>query len=130
MNVTENSVFASVLTPHDAIAAEYVAGTRVTDVVEVPTARLDDLVDEPVSVLKIDVQGNEAALLRGAERTLRCTRAVLIEVTFVSHYAGDTTFPELHRMMADRGWALRAMTRPHRGATGTALWADVCYVPT
>ena len=130
INVTENSVFASVLAPRDAIASEYTAGTLVTDVVEVPTACLDDLVDEPVSILKIDVQGNEAALLRGAERTLGRARAVLLEVTFVSHYEGDTTFPDLHRMMADRGWALRAMTRPHRGATGTALWADACYVPT
>ena len=94
-----------------------------------PTARLDDLVDAPVSVLKIDVQGNEAALLRGAERTLLQARAVLIEVTFVSHYDGDTTFPDLHRIMEDQGWALRAMTRPQHGSTGTALWADACYVP-
>jgi FkbM family methyltransferase len=129
INVTENSVFASVLAPRDAIAAEYTAGTFVKDVVEVPAARLDDLVHEPVSVLKIDVQGSEAALLRGAERTLAQALAVLVEVTFVSHYEGDTPFPELHRMMQDLGWALRAMTRPHRGATGTALWADACYVP-
>ena len=129
MNLTANSVFASLLPPRESIHSEYVAGgTQVTGGTQVPTARLDDLIDEPVSVLKIDVQGAEAALLRGAERTLRRTRAVLLEVVFVSHYEGDVTFPDLHRAMETQGWTLWAMTAPHREA-GAALWADACYVP-
>lgn len=43
----------------------------------VPGARLDDLVDEDVAVIKIDVEGMEPAVLRGAERVLRRSRPVV-----------------------------------------------------
>jgi FkbM family methyltransferase len=126
-NLTEDSVFGSVLTPRD-LEAEYQGGATVTAQAEVPAARLDDIVDEPVSLLKIDVQGNEPAVLRGASRVLNQTRAVLLEVTFVSHYHGDATFVELHPMMEDAGFVLREMGKVRRGGE-RALWADACYVP-
>lgn len=128
LNLTKRSVFASILPPRESVCAEYGDGPLVTGRAQVPTGYLDDLIDEPVSVLKIDVQGAEAAVLRGAERTLGRTQAILMEILFVSHYDGDVTFLELHRMMEERGWALRTMGRPHLGKR-TALWADACYVP-
>lgn len=127
INLTENRVFSSVLTPRKMLHDEYANGTAVIGTTEVPTARLDDLVNEPVALLKIDVQGAEAAVLRGAEKTLSRTRAVLLEVLFVSHYDGDVTFPDLHRLMEGLGWRLRGMTQPH--GNDDALWADACYVP-
>ncbi len=75
-NITESSVFGSVLTPREAVYGKYAAGgTWIVERVEIPAARLDDLVDERVSLLKIDVQGNEAAVLRGTERVLKQTNA-------------------------------------------------------
>jgi FkbM family methyltransferase len=129
LNVTQNSVFTSLLEPGATFETAYAdTGTALSERTTVPTARLDDLVDEPVSVMKIDVQGAEARLLRGAERTLTRTQAVLMEVTFVSHYDGDTTFPELHAMMLERGFVLRGLGQPYV-ERGQALWSDACYVP-
>jgi FkbM family methyltransferase len=49
-------------------------------VVQVPTVRLDDVLTERVDVLKIDVEGAEAAVLRGAHRVLSEHRpCVLLE---------------------------------------------------
>jgi FkbM family methyltransferase len=70
-NVATESVFSSLLpmrTESADLYASYGAGVVSRPTVE--TARLDDLVTEPVRVLKIDVQGNEMSLLAGAERTL------------------------------------------------------------
>jgi FkbM family methyltransferase len=129
LNVTANSVFTSLLEPGTTLETAYAdAGTAVTERTEVPTARLDDLVDEPVSVLKIDVQGVEARLLRGASATLARTRAVLLEMNFVSHYDGDTTFADLHPLMLELGFVLHGIAPPYV-ERGQALWADACYVP-
>lgn len=48
-------------------------GTRTVSVDDdgVPTVRLDDIAGVPPTLIKIDVEGSEAAVLRGAERVLR-----------------------------------------------------------
>jgi FkbM family methyltransferase len=55
-----------------------------TEVVSVPVRRLDDLLDEqsigPIDLLKIDVEGVEAAVLRGAKQSLARTRRLALEV--------------------------------------------------
>jgi FkbM family methyltransferase len=126
---TRASVFASLLPPAPALHALYAlpgAPTEVLETVDVDTIRLDDLVHEPVSVVKIDVQGGELAVLRGGQRVMRGAAAVLIEVVFVPHYSGDASFPEVDRAMADLGLHLYDISRPFR-LDGRALWADTCY---
>ena len=55
------------------------------DVIQVPAVTLDAVcADFPaVDVLKIDVQGAEGLVLDGGHETLKRTRTVLIEVTFL-----------------------------------------------
>src|SRR5690606_16221463 len=50
----------------------------VTGVLEVPVAKLDDLVPSDVDLVKIDVEGAELAVLEGMPRLLRNPRLVLI----------------------------------------------------
>jgi len=128
LEVSEWSVFSSLRPAHPDVMDLYPPGTEVIDEIEVPTARLDDLIDEPVRILKIDVQGHELPVLQAATETLQHTDAVLLEVTFVSHYEGDASFFELDRFMRDAGFELFALGAPdnHRGRS---MWADACYVP-
>ncbi len=54
----------------------------------VPGRRLDDIVREKVAVIKIDVEGMEPAVLRGARRLLRKGRPVVFaEANTDVHYA-------------------------------------------
>lgn len=128
---TRASVFGSLLPPTAALHDLYsVPGspTERLETLEVSTATLDELVgDRAVSVLKLDVQGGELAVLRGAAKTLRRTAAVLVEVLFQGHYEGDTTFPGLHEAIVALGFELIDLGRPFRFADGPALWADACY---
>lgn len=49
--------------------------------VRVQTARLDDVVEEAVDLLKIDAEGAEAAVLAGGTRTLAARPPIVCEVT-------------------------------------------------
>lgn len=128
---TRASVFASLLPPSADIDDLYPlpgSPAEVVETVEVSTVTLDELVGErPVSLLKLDVQGGELAVLRGGRRVLEHTAAVLIEVLFLPHYEGDTTFPGIHEAMTDLGFVLMDLSRPFRLDEGPALWADACY---
>jgi len=55
-------------------------------------------------LLKLDVQGYEAHVLRGADKFLSHCRYVLAEVTFASQYKGGVHADELMCMMRERGF--------------------------
>jgi FkbM family methyltransferase len=128
---TRASVFASLLPPKAALHDLYAlpgSPTEVVETVEVETVTLDELVGErTVSLLKLDVQGGELAVLRGGRHALENTTAVLVEVVYLPHYEGDTTFLELHDAMGDLGFTLFDLSPPFRLGDGPALWADACY---
>ena len=126
LNITSHSVHASLLPAVDDTMAIYGGGAEVVAQVEVETAPLDDLVDEPVKLLKIDVQGHEIPALRGAEKILARTDVVLPEVPFQSHYEGDSSFFELDTFMREAGFVLCGMSIPHEFG-GRVLWGDACY---
>jgi FkbM family methyltransferase len=126
---TESSVFASLLPPKPSLSTLYPESpVAVTETVEVPTWTLDELVrDRPVSVLKLDVQGGELAVLEGGAKTLARTSAVLAEVLFQPHYEGDAGFAALHEAMIGLGFQLFDLSEPDRVGEGPALWADASY---
>jgi FkbM family methyltransferase len=126
---TESSVFASLLPPRSSLAELYPESpVAVTEAVEVPTSTLDELVgDHHVSVLKLDVQGGELAVLAGGAKTLARTDAVLAEILFQPHYEGDAGFADLHEALVALGFQLFDLSEPDRVGEGPALWADASY---
>jgi FkbM family methyltransferase len=76
--------------------------------VSVPLARLDDYLDtmslQPPVLLKVDVQGYEAAVLRGAAHTLTQVDFLICEVSFVELYAGQPLFDDLYAMLKEHGF--------------------------
>ncbi len=129
-HVTVHSHNASLRSPHPESDVLYgVPGAwQVKETIEVQTTTVDQLVaGRSVALLKIDVQGAERDVLAGAASTLPCTEAVLLEMTFVSHYAGDTTFPWLHEHMAEQGFELVGLSDPFLSSRNTVLWCDACY---
>ncbi len=129
LHLTEHSHNASLHAPHD-MDHLYGHGWRETDIVTVETTTVDELVGgRDLALLKIDVQGAELDVLRGAAATLAHTAAVLLEVTFVSHYDGDASFAQLHEHMTGAGFALAGLSAPFMSHEHTVLWCDACYTP-
>ena len=127
---TEHSHNASLHQPRQETGELYHGGGwETTATFSVDAVTIDQLVgDRDVALLKLDVQGAEREALEGAGTTLTRTGAILLEVTFVSHYDGDASFAELHEMMLSRGFVLAGLSQPFMSKMSTALWSDACYV--
>lgn len=98
-------------------------------IVDVPASTLDHLLrDDAIVLLKLDVQGGELEVLRGATESLARCLAVLIELNFVSHYDGDALFTELHFELKRRGFELHALAPGFHDAGGRLLWTDAVYL--
>lgn len=123
------SVNASLHPPHANMDELYRSGWDLQETVTIETTTVDALTaDQPVALLKIDVQGAEHEVLAGAAQTLQRTSAVMLEVTFISHYEGDATFPALHERMDEAGFVLTGISPPATSPAGAMLCADACYV--
>jgi len=85
-------------------------------VTTVPVVTIDDLCPDPVALIKIDVEGYEAVVVRGAAATIdRYSPAVIFEYApeFL-HDASQSPFGWL----ADRGYELLRIRRIRNGVTG------------
>ena len=79
--------------------------------------------------LKLDVQGFELSVLRGAATTLRQTAAVMAEVLFEPLYAGQTNYLELLNFMAERGFRFVEFADERRlPPLGKLIYADAVFV--
>jgi FkbM family methyltransferase len=80
--------------------------------VPVPVERLDDWITQhqlsPPELLKLDVQGGELEVLRGAKQSLIKTKAILAEVSFKEFYYGQCQFDEVVSFLADHGFFVYA----------------------
>jgi FkbM family methyltransferase len=94
--------------------------------------RLDDVVSEAglneVGVLKIDVQGAEHMVLRGAPKTLERTRLAWIECSVRPLYEGSATFAEIVELMNEAGFGLHDWDEAMRGAGGELLQVDAVFI--
>lgn len=84
-----------------------------------------------IDVLKVDTQGYDLEVLKGAARLLAEHRikAVLLEVNFVPMYERQASFPELHGLLSASGYRLVDFYNQLR-SDGVTAWCDACYVST
>ena len=129
----EYSLASSVLPVARGAGAEGGSGAGELAPVEVPVRRLDDLVtldDLRAPLLaKLDVQGYELEVLRGAEATLRHVDALVVELAFERHYEGQPLFTEVLAHLAERGFALDVPIDVRRDESGTVVEMDGLFLP-
>jgi FkbM family methyltransferase len=121
---------SSLLKPLAEVKREFLDNSwDVIGTVEVRKIAYDQLVapEDEISILKLDIQGAEMEMLAASNDGLRKTKCIIMEVTFTSHYEGDSGFSELHQFMKEREFGLyRLSPAYHRG--GRILFADAIYV--
>jgi FkbM family methyltransferase len=121
---------SSLLMPRADVTKEFLAGSwEVIGTPDVPTIGYDQLVaaEEEISILKLDIQGAEFAVVTASQTGLQKTKSIIMEVTFTPHYEHDAGFSELHPLVSSKGFGLYRLSAPYdRG--GRILYSDAIYV--
>lgn len=83
-------------------------GRQTVDLRTLDSVLFQDRKEEPSwgELIKLDTQGTEAEILRGAQRTLgERTIGIVTEVSFFELYQGQALFSELERLLRSSGFA-------------------------
>jgi FkbM family methyltransferase len=121
---------SSSLLPIGRAQQEMFPGTDEVGTIAVPVSRLDDLDLGPGSfqqmLLKIDVQGFELHVLRGAPRTLTSCRYVYVECSHVALYVGQALYEDVASLLAQTGFRMVASANESR-LNGKLIQADYLF---
>ena len=108
-------------------------GTEEVSTLAVRTVRLDEEISaatlERPALLKIDVQGAELDVLRGATGLLAQLDAVLVECSFTEFYAGQALADDLIRFLHSHEFALSSVVAATVDSHGAVLQADLIFTP-
>ncbi len=96
--------------------------------------RLDDIAREAGAteslLIKLDVQGYELEVLKGAEDCLKRTEAILMEVSLIDMYQGNPLLHEVVAFMFQRGFvAYDISCLMRRPLDGAMVQIDLIFVP-
>lgn len=123
---------SSFLEPNHELLREY-PSRKIFEVVghsEIDVHALDDLVSAgkvpPPDILKIDTQGFELPILRGAIHTLEGVSCIELETQFKPMYQGQALFGEVKEFLERQGFILRHL-RVNGPYEGEFLEADAFY---
>lgn len=110
-HVTKNDWCGSALPPSDLGREMYGDWYDVSATVPVEMVRIDDWAASVgityVDAIKIDAQGGEVDVIRGADRLLRTSvQAVSAEAPLTAEYAGASTFQDVDAALRERGFEL------------------------
>lgn len=99
----------------------------------VPVIRLDDEIAArglaPPYLVKVDVQGSELAVLRGAPTMLAAAEFVILEISFFDFFRGGSVFAEIVGFMAEHDFVAYDVTQPlYRPLDGALAQIDFCFV--
>ncbi len=119
---------SSSLLPISGVQTETFPGTAEVGREVVQVMPLDQAVDvaalaKPV-LLKIDVQGFELELLKGAENSLNHVSDIYCELSFLPFYEGQPLAPEVIAWLAARGFEMTGVYHIARDRDGRSVQAD------
>jgi FkbM family methyltransferase len=102
---------SSLLKPSVAQKSAY--GVNLLRSIQVPVGRLSDILDvselpRPILV-KLDVQGSELDVLKGADSVLRCAKFIYCEVSFVRLYEDQPLANNIIGYLESRGFELKGV---------------------
>lgn len=144
LNICKQPGCSSLLQPNQKLCSDYPYGPNMEVVKTWPVTlhRLDSVAAEHgfrPDVIKIDTQGTELDILRGAGDLLADMLIVELEVEFVSQYIAQPQACDVNVFMREQGFVLRGLKRtywrravpdgwPRSTRGGQLIHGDVLYV--
>jgi FkbM family methyltransferase len=112
---------------------EKIVDLNVRKRIQIQVRKLDDVIatlpwhDEAIDLMKIDVQGAELAVFRGAQDTLRKARMIWTEVSFRPIYEGSASFSDIHSYLNQSDFILLWISPGFRGEANELLEGDALF---
>lgn len=100
-----------------------------------PMRTIDDVVEQKLAgngpdFLKMDVQGYELEVLKGASQCLQTVDAILAEINFLDLHDNVPLLADIVTWLSTRGWVAYDISGITRRPLDRALWqADFIFVP-
>jgi FkbM family methyltransferase len=111
-----------------------VFGTTAQQTSPVQVRRLEDCIAAEdlasPALLKIDVQGGELDVLRGAESLLNGFAAIYVECSYVPLYEGQALASDVIAFLAQRGFSIAGVFNQHEHWRFGPVQADFLFVRT
>lgn len=121
-NITAGSQFSSLLSPRQDDARMFSGQNRVIDRISVEISTLDALLDSIISkhqpkgvFLKMDTQGFEIEVLKGAAQALRFIAAIQAEVSVHRIYDGAPDYKDVIEFLQLNGFAISGVLPANEG---------------
>lgn len=137
INVTEGTDFTSFLSPNAYSTAEFPGSSRVVRRERVPVQRLDRFVQDclggagnPRVYLKLDTQGYDLEVLRGAEGCLHRIVALQSEVSVKPIYEGQPSLTEALTHLGTLGFEVGGLYPVTRDQAGRVVEFDCVALRT
>jgi FkbM family methyltransferase len=128
LNVTKFAPSASLLASTQR-NRELFPGTEVQEQIEVAVEPLDDFPNLKTGkgLLKLDVQGAELEVLKGATETLRFMEVVVCEVGLEALYDGQAELEQIVGFLRQHRFSLVDFAEPIRNEMGEAVYLDLAF---
>ena len=107
--------------------------TKINKKIEVDTIRIDDIVKkegiDTIDLFKIDVQGAEVQVIKGAIASLKLTTAIIIEISLYDYYKNRTSFYDIEKLLLPAGFKLFSILELSQNPmNGRTDWVESLYI--
>lgn len=124
---------SSSLLPTTRSHTEHFPHTEHTTLETVRVERLDDLdiKIQQKALLKMDVQGYEMEVLKGAESMLSDVAIIITEVSFIELYKSQPLFNDIYQHLYAKGFSYQgSLQAKHDPSTNAVLFEDAVFIRT
>lgn len=115
LNLYERPGYSSVLGLSERYQRFWTGQIRIDRAIECQAVRIDEILDErpdlSPDILKVDTQGAELAVLKGAEKSIDNIGLVELEVEFMRIYEQQPLFGDIAQMLDGAGFELLYLNR-------------------
>ena len=128
LNVLQSRTCSSLLTPTAIREKHPDKPMEVASKPCVAVVRLDQELNAPPDIIKLDLQGYELEALKGAEAWLPDVKAVLAEVAFKALYQGQPLASQVRSWLESRGFKLEGLYQPWLDQSHNLVSADALFI--
>ncbi len=134
INISQASVFSSMLNPAPLLNQIYPEESKYISKETITVCKIDSIFNDYYNpgdkvFMKIDAQGYEENILKGAESSFEYITGMQLELSFVPHYESELIITQIVENLAKKDFTLVSLEPlSHNLSAGNLLQADGIFV--